>query len=343
MADGADGRGAACRGLRSRPRGGPARARPAAVRRAGPRRPRPRRRAGSSRWRPARARRSPRSRPSSSSALAGRGAHVLTFNDYLARRDAAWMGPVYERLGLCGRLRAGADERRRAAAGLRRRRHVRHREGGGLRPPPRRARASSRPTSCSAVPLRPRGRGRLDPDRRGPRPARDRGRERARRSPGRSGSPRSCAPSRPGVDFDTDEHAHNIALTEAGAATRRGGPRLRQPPRAREPVAPRAAAPRPPRRAPPPARRGLHRAGRARSSWWTSRPAAWPTGATGRTGSTPRSRPRRACGSRRRAGSSGQVTLQHFLRLYPQPRRHDRHRPDRGRGARGVLRPAHGA
>ena len=31
-------------------------------------------------------------------ALAGRGSHVLTFNDYLARRDAAWMGPVYERL-----------------------------------------------------------------------------------------------------------------------------------------------------------------------------------------------------------------------------------------------------
>ena len=33
-------------------------------------------------------------------ALAGRGAHVLTFNDYLARRDARWMGPVYELLGL---------------------------------------------------------------------------------------------------------------------------------------------------------------------------------------------------------------------------------------------------
>jgi len=30
----------------------------------------------------------------------GEGAHVLTFNDYLARRDAAWMGPVYELLGL---------------------------------------------------------------------------------------------------------------------------------------------------------------------------------------------------------------------------------------------------
>jgi preprotein translocase subunit SecA len=33
-------------------------------------------------------------------ALAGRGVHVLTFNDYLARRDAAWMGPIYQRLGL---------------------------------------------------------------------------------------------------------------------------------------------------------------------------------------------------------------------------------------------------
>lgn len=32
--------------------------------------------------------------------LSGRGVHILTFNDYLARRDAAWMGPVYEFLGL---------------------------------------------------------------------------------------------------------------------------------------------------------------------------------------------------------------------------------------------------
>jgi len=28
--------------------------------------------------------------------LTGRGVHVLTFNDYLARRDASWMGPLYE-------------------------------------------------------------------------------------------------------------------------------------------------------------------------------------------------------------------------------------------------------
>ena len=33
-------------------------------------------------------------------ALAERGVHVVTVNDYLAGRDAAWMGPVYEALGL---------------------------------------------------------------------------------------------------------------------------------------------------------------------------------------------------------------------------------------------------
>ncbi len=33
-------------------------------------------------------------------ALAGKGAHLVTVNDYLARRDAAWMGPIYEFLGM---------------------------------------------------------------------------------------------------------------------------------------------------------------------------------------------------------------------------------------------------
>jgi preprotein translocase subunit SecA len=33
-------------------------------------------------------------------ALTGKGVHVLTFNDYLARRDAGWMGPIYRFLGL---------------------------------------------------------------------------------------------------------------------------------------------------------------------------------------------------------------------------------------------------
>ncbi|MCD6238073.1 MAG: preprotein translocase subunit SecA [Thermotogae bacterium] len=33
-------------------------------------------------------------------ALEGKGVHVVTVNDYLARRDAAWMGGIYEMLGL---------------------------------------------------------------------------------------------------------------------------------------------------------------------------------------------------------------------------------------------------
>src|SRR6266852_3133329 len=33
-------------------------------------------------------------------ALAGKGAHLVTVNDYLARRDAGWMGPIYHLLGL---------------------------------------------------------------------------------------------------------------------------------------------------------------------------------------------------------------------------------------------------
>ena len=33
-------------------------------------------------------------------ALAGRGVHVVTVNDYLAKRDAQWMGPIYDMLGL---------------------------------------------------------------------------------------------------------------------------------------------------------------------------------------------------------------------------------------------------
>ena len=33
-------------------------------------------------------------------ALGGRGVHVLTYNDYLAHRDAGWMGPIYQQLGM---------------------------------------------------------------------------------------------------------------------------------------------------------------------------------------------------------------------------------------------------
>jgi preprotein translocase subunit SecA len=38
--------------------------------------------------------------PAYLNALTGTGVHVLTFNDYLAKRDAQWMGPIYRFLGL---------------------------------------------------------------------------------------------------------------------------------------------------------------------------------------------------------------------------------------------------
>jgi len=38
--------------------------------------------------------------PAYLNALTGKGVHVTTVNDYLAKRDAEWMGPVYQGLGL---------------------------------------------------------------------------------------------------------------------------------------------------------------------------------------------------------------------------------------------------
>ena len=50
-------------------------------------------------------------------ALAGRGVHVVTVNDYLAQRDAEWMGRVYRFLGLeTGCIVAGLDTAERRAA-----------------------------------------------------------------------------------------------------------------------------------------------------------------------------------------------------------------------------------
>jgi len=44
----------------------------------------------------------------------GLGAHLVTVNDYLARRDAQWMGPVYEYLGLTvGCIQGGMDPEQR--------------------------------------------------------------------------------------------------------------------------------------------------------------------------------------------------------------------------------------
>ncbi|MHC4549095.1 MAG: preprotein translocase subunit SecA [Planctomycetota bacterium] len=52
--------------------------------------------------------------PAYLNALTGRGVHIVTVNDYLARRDAAWNGPVYGALGLtvgCIQAQMHSDER----------------------------------------------------------------------------------------------------------------------------------------------------------------------------------------------------------------------------------------
>ncbi len=235
-------------------------------------------------------------------ALAGRGAHVLTFNDYLARRDAAWMGPVYERLGLSvgfvQERMSVADRQQAYAADVT---YLTAKEAGfdhlrdalALEPGDRVQRAyhfalvdeaDSILIDEARIPLVIAG----------------------ETGEALAGPERLAALVRglvPGRDFDTDEHAHNIALTEAGTArveASLGGRSLH----ALENVSLHAQL-----------RHALHAEhllkrdvdyivrGRGSSSW-TSRPAASPTGGTGPTGSTPRSRPRRACASPPRAGSS---------------------------------------
>ena len=55
--------------------------------------------------------------PAYLNALAGRGVHVVTVNDYLARRDTEWMGAIYAFLGLSvGTIVHGMDDSQRQKA-----------------------------------------------------------------------------------------------------------------------------------------------------------------------------------------------------------------------------------
>jgi len=154
--------------------------------------------------------------PAFLNALTGRGVHILTFNDYLARRDAEWMGPVYELLGCdVGHVQEGmpGDERRRAY-----RRDVTYltakgagfdvlRDGLCLEPDEQVHRAlhfalvdeaDSTLIDEARIPLVIAG------------AVEERG----------IGLPRIAEivrTLRRGDDFDTDEYAHNIFLTERGA------------------------------------------------------------------------------------------------------------------------------
>ncbi|WP_281492057.1 DEAD/DEAH box helicase [Desulfosarcina cetonica] len=55
--------------------------------------------------------------PAYLNALTGRGVHVVTVNDYLARRDTEWMGKLYTFLGMTvGTVQHGLDDEQRKAA-----------------------------------------------------------------------------------------------------------------------------------------------------------------------------------------------------------------------------------
>ena len=70
-------------------------------------------------------------------ALDGKGVHVVTVNDYLARRDAEWMSPLFHGLGMTvGAIQSEMDSGR-AAGDLRLRHHLRHQQRVRLRLPAR--------------------------------------------------------------------------------------------------------------------------------------------------------------------------------------------------------------
>src|SRR4029077_506991 len=49
--------------------------------------------------------------PAYLNAIEGKGVHIVTVNDYLARRDAEWMGRLYKFLGLTvGVIQHGQDD-----------------------------------------------------------------------------------------------------------------------------------------------------------------------------------------------------------------------------------------
>ena len=62
----------------------------------------------------------------------GEGVHVVTVNDYLARRDSEWMGKLYRFLGLSVGLIVHDLDKDARPRGLRRRHHLRHEQRVGF-------------------------------------------------------------------------------------------------------------------------------------------------------------------------------------------------------------------
>jgi preprotein translocase subunit SecA len=70
--------------------------------------------------------------------LSGKGVHMVTVNDYLARRDAEWMGQIHGWLGLTiGMVLPNHNDPAVQARAVRLRHHLRHEQRVRLRLPAR--------------------------------------------------------------------------------------------------------------------------------------------------------------------------------------------------------------
>ena len=88
--------------------------------------------------------------PTYLNALDGKGVHVVTVNDYLAKRDAEWMGRIHGFLGLTHGRDRPRPRRLRAPAQLQLRHHVRPEQRVRLRLPARQHEARRRTAWSSA-------------------------------------------------------------------------------------------------------------------------------------------------------------------------------------------------
>ena len=148
-------------------------------------------------------------------ALRGRSVHVMSVNDYLARRDAEWMRPVYDLLGVTvgwiGQASTPADRRRAYSA------QVTYGAVSEFGFDVLRDRLATSPRELHRGPARrgPDRRGRLRAGRRGAGPARARGR--GRRG---EGNPLEMAELarrlRPHQDYQVDDDGRSVHLTNHG-------------------------------------------------------------------------------------------------------------------------------
>ena len=161
--------------------------------------------------------------PAYLNALEGKGVHVVTVNDYLAKRDSEWMGRVHRFLGLeVGVILVPADARGPQGR-LRRRHHLRHQQRVRLRLPARQHGLVEERPGAARPPLRHRRRGRLDPDRRGADPADHLRAGRPvvqvvlRVRPAGAQAAQGCEGGTDG-DYEVDESKRTVGVSEEGVA-----------------------------------------------------------------------------------------------------------------------------